>query len=165
MNPVIQDVIRNSESRYLNEEEKRQVLAFTNSLAQRFKISSLVEQKEDAVVKAVIDQMKRMYPNFDRYHPQAWERAYRDIQLVLRYTVQAMVWNDLMMHEEKVLIWLGTILASFGFTPKFVRDTYILLKEEVSKNIPADGYALLEPFLQKTIEVMGSIPEPAVALV
>lgn len=165
MNPAVMDVIRESESRYLSDDEMRGVLHYTESLPDRFRIAQLVEEQEDQIVQATIDQVKRRYPSFERYHPSAWDKGYRDVQLTLRYCVQAMVWDDPMMHEEKLLVWLGTILASFGFTPQFNRDTYVFLRENVKSRLPADAFALLEPFLDKNIEVLGGIPEPHQALV
>lgn len=165
MNPTVMDVIRESESRYLTEEEKQTVLDYTNSLPTRFKFAERVAEVEDEIVQATIDQMKRRYPSFERYHPAAWDKGFRDVQLTLRYTVQAMVWDDPMMHEEKLLVWLGTILASFGFTPQFNRDTYTFLRDNVRSRVPAEVFEKLEPFLDKNVEILGGIPEPHQALV
>jgi hypothetical protein len=165
MNPMLQDIIHESESRYLTKDEMQKVVAFTTSLPARFKAASAVEQKEEAIVRGVVEQIKRRYPNFERYHPSAWEKSFRDIQLSLRYTVQAMVWDDPNSQADRLLHWLATIFMSFGFTPQFNRDTYTFLREAVRQNVPAEAFSLLESFLETNIEILGSIPEPAQALV
>jgi len=157
--------MRNSESRYLNSQEQREILEYTESLPHRFKVASLIEQKEEAIVQATVEQIKRRYSSFERYHPRAWEKAARDIQLSLRYTVQAMICDDLEFQGDRLLYWLGTIFHSFGFSPQFNRDTYTFLRDVVKANVPSDAYLLLEPFLEKNIEILGGMPEPAQVLV
>jgi hypothetical protein len=165
MNPHLSEIMRSSESRYLNSQEQREILEYTESLPQRFKVASLIEQKEESIVQAAVDQVKRRYPSFERYHPRAWEKAARDMQLTLRYTVQAMVCDDLDFQSDRLLYWLGTIYHSFGFSPQFNRDSYTALRDAVKTSVPGDAFALLEAFLEKNIEVLGSMPEPAQVLV
>lgn len=165
MNTEIENIIRDSECRYLEEGEQKKILAFTASLPARFRAASAVEAREEVVVRGVVEQMRRLYPNFERYHAKGWEKAYRDIQISLRFTVQAMVWNNIEMQEDKLLTWLASILASFGFTPKFNRETYTLLRDGIKANVSQEVYAMLDPYLAKNIEILGSIPEPAMALV
>ncbi len=165
MSPELMEIIRNSESRYLRAQEKERILEYTGSLPSRFKAATAVEQKEEVIVAAVVEQMKRRYSSFERFHPRAWEKASRDIQLCLRYTVQAMICDDLDFQADRLLYWLGTIFHSFGFSPQFNRDTYTALKESVKNHVPAEAFTLLEPFLEKNIEVLGSMPEPAQVLV
>jgi hypothetical protein len=159
------EIMRNSESRYLNSQEQREILEYTESLPRRFKAAAAVEQKEEAIVQTVIEQVKRRYTSFERFHPKAWDKAARDMQLTLRYTVQAMICDDPDFQCDRLLYWLGTIFHSFGFSPQFNRDTYTFLRDTVKTQVPAEAYSLLEPFLEKNIEVLGSMPEPAQVLV
>lgn len=165
MNPEVNAIIQESESRYLTKDEMATIVQFTNSLPLRFKAMGEVQKKEDEIITGVIKTMRERYPSFERFHTQAWEKGYRDLQLCLRYTVQAMVWDDPGMQEEKYLHWLARILASFNFTPKFNRDCYTLLRESVRRAVSSKTFQMLEPFLEKNIDVLGSIAEPAVAMV
>jgi hypothetical protein len=165
MNPQLTEIIRNSESRYMTPQEQRAILDYTESLPRRFQAAALVQDKEEAIVASVVQQGKRRYANMERYHPKAWEKAARDLELILRYTAQAMVLDDPTFQADRLLYWFGTILHSFGFSPQFNRDTYTFLLNAVRGQLPPDAFGLLEPFLQKNIEVLGSIPEPAQVLV
>lgn len=165
MNSWLMRVIEESDSRYLTREEQKKILAYTSTLPQRLQAANVVEQKEEAIVRATIDQMRRRYPRFEKLHGNAWDKAFRDIQLVVRYTAQAMVCDDPSLLTDKALYWLKTILASFGFTPQFNRDTYTFLRDNMRQQLPADVFALLEPCLSVTIEVLSDFPEPAVAAV
>ena len=160
MNAYLEDLITNSDGRYLTEQERHTILDYTNSLPARFQASADVEANEEEIARATIEKMKRQYPNFGRLHGSAWEKGFRDMQLILRYTAQAMVCNDETMQADKLLVWFGTILGSFGITPQFNRDTYSTLKEECRSRLSSDTFRLMEPFLQKNIDVLSSIPEP-----
>ncbi len=152
--------LNNSDSRYLTREEQEEVLAYTTSVPKRLQAASQVEQKEMEIVQAVVEQMKRRYTNFQNLHDRAWDKAIRDIQLVLRYNAQGMVMDDLDMAADKLLFWFRTIIASVGMTPQFARDTYTFMHDACKQKLPADAFALLQPHLKKTIEVMSDFPEP-----
>lgn len=165
MNRRIKQIINNSDSRFLNKEEMREILNYTNSLPARFKAATQAEQMEAEIIRWVIDQLKPRYPNMEKFHLRGWERGYRDVQLTFRYIVQAMILDDVKVLEDKLLFWLRTMLAGVDLTPQFVRDTYELLTESCEARLSQESFELLAPFLHRTTEVLSDIPEPAVASV
>lgn len=152
-------LIQETDSRYPTPEEEQQILAWAQSIPKRLQIARAIEQKEQALTKYVIESMKAKYPNFARLHDQAWDKAFRDIQLVIRYNVQGMLLDDMDIASEKLLLWLRTILASFNMTPQFVRETYEFLKQAIAQQVP-EAQELMEPHLNRTIEVLADFPEP-----
>jgi len=161
MYKAITQLLISADSRYLSADERASVLTYTGGFEQRFRIASLVEENEDAAVRFCIDNTRKRYPNFDKYHTTAWAKAYRDVQLTTRYMSQAMLLEDIGILEEKLLYWLRTILAGLNFTPEFNRDTYTFLKQGFRQNLPPDAFAVFEPYLDRTIEVMSDFPAPA----
>ena len=153
--------LNKSDGRYLTPEEQQAVLDFGKSLPLRFEASRVVEKIEADVVRLVIEDMRRKYPRFETFHDRAWDKAHRDIELTLRYLVQAMLLDDVEVATDKLLVWMRTILASFNMTPQFVRDTYVSLREAVRRLAPAEAYNLLAPHLENAIEVLSDFPEPA----
>ena len=165
MNKRIKQIINGSDSRYLNNGEMKEILAYTNSLPQRFKAAGLIEKAEADTVRYCIDQMRARYPGLEKYHMKGWDRSYRDIQLVVRYMVQSMILDDASVMEDKLLIWLKTMLSGVDLTPQFVADTWDFILEGFRQKLPADVFELLEPFVVRTKEVLSDFPEPAVASV
>jgi len=161
MNKEITQLLIGSDSRYLTADERQSVLEYTNGFAERFRILSLIEESEDAAVRFCIDNTRKRYPNFDKYHTTAWAKAFRDVQLTTRYMAQSMLLDDIGILEEKLLFWLRTILAGLNFTPEFNRDTYTFLKQGFRQSLPPDAFGVFEPFLNRTIEVMSDFPAPA----
>jgi hypothetical protein len=158
-------IMQGSDSRYLTKEEQDEITRYCTGLVERLKYSAMIEAKEQAAVKATIDEMRRRYPNFDKFHDQAWGKAFRDTQLTVRYCVQAMILDDIKPLEDKLLYWFRTILASFSFTPGFNRDNYTLLTEAFRRQLPPEAFRALEPYLNRVTEIMSDFPEPAVPAV
>lgn len=161
MNNRIKQLILGSDSRYLTDEERSEIGGYLDGFAKRLEVMALVEEAEDNAVRFCIDNTRKRYPNFDKYHDKAWAKAFRDVQLTTRYMAQAMLIDEMSLLEEKLLFWLRTILAGFNFTPEFNRDTYTYLKEGFRQSLPPDAFAMMEPYLNRTIDVMSNFPQPA----
>jgi hypothetical protein len=161
MNTRINLLIQGSDSRYLTPEERQEVVDYTNGFVERLAIVAQIEENEESAVRFCIDNTRKRYPNFDKYHTTAWAKAFRDVQLTTRYMAQAMLLDEIGILEEKLLFWLRTILAGLNFTPEFNRDTYTYLKQGFRQSLPPDVFTKLEPFLNRTIEIMSDFPMPA----
>src|SRR5947209_7898511 len=105
-------MMRTSEGRYLTADEKRELLDFAAALPGRFRAAEEVEQHEEAVIRQTLDEVRRRYPGFDKLHDQALAKCHRDLQLLVRYDVQAMITGDATLLDDKVLYWHRAILAA-----------------------------------------------------
>lgn len=161
MNMKLATITAQAEGRYLSRDEQQQMLDYAQSLPERFRIATQIEQKEDGVLRATVEDIRRKYPNFSKYHDQAWTKCYRDMQLVVRYDVHAMILDDAKYVEDNILYWLRTILAGSHFTPGFVRDAYTFLREHFRRELSSDAFDGIEPYLTRNIEVLSDFPEPA----
>jgi hypothetical protein len=120
-----------------------------------------VERVEAELVRDTIDQIRRRYPRFEMFHERGWEKGIRDAQLILRQIVQSMLVDDSEVGEDKVYVWVRSILASFNFTPAIIRETYTLMKESLENKISREAFLLIEPHFNHAIETISDIPEPA----
>lgn len=150
-----------ADGRYYSADERRSLLTFAESLPRRLALAEAIEQREEALLRSVLDELQSQYPNFSRYHDQAWARQFRDTQLVLRSVVQAMVWDDPAQAEDRVLFWLRTMFAAYNYTPGFVRDCFSLLRDRLRAEVPPESYELLEAGLERSIAILADFPEPA----
>ncbi len=158
-------IVNNTDSRYLNAEEQAAVLKYAASLPARIDAAKHAERVEGEAIRLTIQAIKRRFPKFESYHERGWEKGVRDMQLVLRYAVQAMILDDPEAAEEKLYIWTKTIIAAFNITPGFVRDSYTIFRDTLREQLPASAYTLLEPHLNLAIEALSDFPEPALAAV
>lgn len=154
-----------AEGRYPTADEKQTLLDFARGLPARLKAVEAIEAAEDRLVRGTIEGMKRKHPDFPKRHDNAWAKCYRDVQLVLRYAAQAVLFDSPQLLDDTLLHWMRTILAASNFTPQLVTDAYSLLRDQCKQQLPADAFGLLEPFLAHTIEVLSDIPDPAAVAV
>ena len=165
MNRRLSSIIRQADGRYFNEQERQELLRYAQSVESRLKAAIEIESVEKDAVTFCIEEMKKRYPNFQRFHQNAWAKAFRDVQLTVRHGVQAMVADAPEMLDDKLLFWLRTILSSFSFTPQFNRDTYTLLKQGFKARLGQMAFGLFERYLDRNIEILSDFPEPATAAV
>ncbi len=161
MNNEMRSLFLESEGRYLTEDERKKIADYIEGFQARLAYAALIEEAEDGAVRFCIDNTRKRYPNFDKYHEKAWAKAFRDVQLTTRYAAQAMVLGDKKLLQEKLLHWLKTILAGLNFTPEFNRDTYTFLTEGFRQALPPDAFAEFEPYLALVIEILSDFPQPA----
>ncbi len=161
MNNRIQQMILDSDNRYLSEEEREEIKTYMQAFQKRLDVLALIEDKEDEAVRFCIENTRKRYPNFDKYHATAWGKAFRDVQLTTRYMAQAMLLDEMQMLEDKLLFWLRTILSGLNFTPEFNRDTYTYLKQGFRQSLPPEAFNEFEPFLNRAISILSDFPMPA----
>ena len=161
MNNKMRAIFLESEGRYLTDDERTKLTDYMAGFQTRMGYAQLIEEAEDGAVRFCIDNTRKRYPNFDKYHEKAWAKAFRDVQLTTRYATQAMVLGDKKLLEEKLLHWLRTILAGLNFTPEFNRDTYTYLTEGFRQALPPEAFSEFEPYLDMIVEILSSFPQPA----
>lgn len=146
--------------RYPTGEERDRLTDYAGSVRARLTAVQELEKVERDVIELTITRIKQLYPNFTRYHSVGWEKGYRDMQLLLQYMAKAMYLDDMKYYDDVVLTWVRTIFKSLNFTPKFLRDSYTILKDNVRARVKPRTYLLMEPYLTHTIEYLSDIPEP-----
>jgi hypothetical protein len=150
-----------ADGRYFSADERRQIKDYTDSLQRRLDAAEAVEQKEEAALRGVIEEMQKKYPNFAKYHDQGWARQFRDMQLVLRSVVHAMIMDDIDQLDDRILFWMRTMFAANNYTPAFVRDCFTRLRDRLAEQAGRDHFDLLKPGLDRSVEVLGDFAEPA----
>jgi Phycobilisome protein len=146
--------------RYPTAEERDRLCEYASSVRARLVAVQEMQQIEHDVIVTTIERIKQLYPNFTRYHAVGWEKGYRDLQLLLQYMTKAMYLDDAHYYDHQVLTWVRTIFKSLNFTPKFLRDSYTILRENVRSRAKPRTFALMEPYLTHTINYLADIPEP-----
>ncbi len=165
MNQQLCQLARAADGRYFSGDERDGLLSYADSIPKRFGAAEAVAQKEDAVIRTVLEQMQERYPNFAKHHDQAWARQFRDVQLVLRADAQAMIFDDVRRLDDKILLWIRTLFAANNYTPGFVRDCFESLRAQLQASLSHEEFDLLQPYLNRNVEVLSDFPEPALPAV
>ncbi len=147
-------------NRYPTADERDRLTEYAATVRGRLAAVQELDKIERDVIEAAIGQIKEHYPNFTRYHAVGWEKGYRDMQLLLQFMAKSMYLDDPKLLDDQVLTWTRTIFKSLNFTPKFLRDSYTILREAVRARAKPRTFALMEPYLTHTIQYLSDIPEP-----
>lgn len=161
MNRQIMEIFKNAEGRYLTKSEFGTLRDYAQGLDQRIRASEEVEQREDSIISKLMSEMMRAYPDFEKQYGRASEAGTRDTGLVLRYSAQAMVRNDLEWLDSSLLNWMNTILKGVGLTEGFIRDTYVMMQRVCQAELSPETFELLQPYIQRAQAVLSAREEAA----
>lgn len=145
-------VINDTDGRLPTRDDERVVLEFAGSLPKRLETANFIQRHEQELIDRCLSRTRSQYPDLAEEFPAAWEKGTKDVRAVIRYAVQAMLMADPDVAADKMLRWLRAILSAVGLDQACVRDTFTNLRDAFRDMLPADGYALMEPYLTRTIE-------------
>lgn len=153
MSRTIHEIMKKAEGRYLTAEEAKKVTDAGREYERLLAISRAVEQHESDIVRTTVERVFQKFPKFHADRPNAFEKAERDITMVLRYAALAMVNSDPELLREKVLYWLRTILKAmeFGDVTKY---TYETLQESVTRALPKGDAEEVNKYVRIAVEVL-----------
>ena len=175
--PKLAELFRQAEGRHLNDEELEVVVTTLPELGREVEAARAARAVAVAVVKKVVAEVFAQYP-YEKAHEHAMAKCPRDVNYVVAYAALAMVSRDPGWLDNKLLIWLKTILQSFDFPERIkssanalfadrvledalaklpsksrsIFHTYYRLKLEMRKAMPAEHFEMIEPYLQLTLD-------------
>jgi hypothetical protein len=71
-----------------------------------------------------------------------------------------MMCDDPDMPNDKLYVWLGTLVRGLGHTQQIFRDCFNALIENCRATLPPDVFELAEPYLERMRDDMSAFPEP-----
>jgi hypothetical protein len=179
--PQLKKMFIDSESRHLTNEELKLYCTTLPEHLNRAKAAHEIKLVQAEVVDLTVKEIFAMYP-FLMHHDLADEKAHRDINYVSTYATTAMLMDDSEWLRDKFLIWLKTILQAFSFPQRnkevtvpthrlvtleadkmpptlgrsAIYETYARLKRNFHQKLSPETYALIEPLLQMSCDILAS---------
>lgn len=161
MNRQIMDIFKNAEGRYLTKAEFGSMREYAQSIEARIKACEEIEQREESILSKLMSEMMRAYPDFEKQYGRAADAGNRDTGLVLRYSAQAMLRNDVEWLDSSLLNWMNTILKGVGLTEGFIRDTYVMMERVCQTELSPETFELVQPYVQRAQAVLSAREEAA----
>ncbi len=165
-----------AESRHLTEDELSTYMDAMPDWSGRAYAAREVKQHEAAVVKAVVQQVFVSFP-YEANHELASAKCTRDVRYVSAYATMAMLMNDPQWLDDKLLIWMKTILLSFEFPDRAqkrsvlfakkstdlrtdsldakrrsIYDCYTRLRDGYRQVLTPSSWELMQPILQQVVD-------------
>jgi hypothetical protein len=179
--PQLKKMFIEAESRHLSNDELKLYCITLPDHLNRAKAAHEIKLVQAEVVDLTVKEIFAMYP-FLAKHELADEKAHRDINYVSTYAATAMLMDDPEWLRDKFLIWLKTILQAFSFPERnkevnipthrlvtieadkmpqalgrsAIYETYARLKRNFQQKLSPETYALIEPLLQMSCDILAS---------
>jgi hypothetical protein len=176
--PQLHSLFKEAESRFLNEEELEFYLAEYPEGSAPAKASGEIKAIANQITKKVITRIYEIYP-FESNHELAMPKCTRDVRYVIAYATLAMLMQDIDWFRDKLLIWMKTIIQSFGYPDiakgekpyfedtevvehlgtlkshhKSIYETYYAIREDMRSNLSEEAYNEIEPYITVALDVL-----------
>ncbi len=176
--PQLKSLFKDAEARHFNDAEFDLYLSLYPEGGKRVAAARAVKEIDGQIVKKVITRIYEIYP-YEQKHQLAIAKCIRDVRYVSSYATGCMLMGDLDWFRDKLLLWMKTIIQSFGYpdiTPgktryftdpeilahvmtlrsnqRSIYETYRGLLEEFRANLPADSFAEIEPYMSLALDTL-----------
>ncbi len=179
--PRLKMIFKAAESRQLTPQELEEYQRVVPEHTDRAEAAREIAKTEQAVVQKTVEDIFAIYP-FEGNHPGASPKCLRDVRYVSAYATLAMLMEDPKWLEDKLLLWLRTILLAFEFPDRAqgkkvlfggggdhggdgrgnelsppqrsIYDTYVRLRENYREVLTPNTYQLMEPYLQQAVDIL-----------
>jgi hypothetical protein len=178
--PDLADLFRRAEGRHLTDAELDKMLDVFPALDARVAAAREIREKETALIGRCVKEIYALYP-YERHHEHATAKCVRDVRYVVAYATHAMLADDMRWFEDKLLIWMKTILQAFDFPApapdeaifaaavepglaeklktfsgktQSIYHMYWLVRREAGKDLRPEHFRLLSPHLELAMNVL-----------
>ncbi|MBI1292502.1 hypothetical protein GC173_14885 [bacterium] len=153
---ILETARKDRPGEYLSTAELAELERIDHLMAAKVRAARKAQEVEAIVLKNTIENIFKKF-DFSKAF-QYRDKCYRDVGIVYRYCVFAMLCDDLGFIEDKLLFWLRTVLQSLNFPGGVasIRQTYSDLMKETQRQLPPEDFRLLEPYLARTVSVLPS---------
>lgn len=177
--PELRVLFKEAESRHLKDEEFELYLNYVPEGAVRVNAAREVKGIDGQVVKKIIKEIYAIYP-YEQKHQLAMAKCIRDVRYVTAYATNCMLMNDPDWFRDKLLLWMKTIIQSFGYpdipagtTRRYFSDPEILahvetlashqrsiyetyrgILEEMRSNLSPEAFSEMEPYLELALDIL-----------
>ncbi len=154
---ILEETRKSDPGAYLSPEQLAELEKIDHLMAARVRSARKAQQMESVVLKNVIEPILKKF-DFAANASFHREKCYRDVGMVYRHCVFAMLSDDMEMLENKLLFWLRKILQSQNFPQgnESIRSTYALLLKETERQLPPEEFRLLNPYLARAAAILPS---------
>lgn len=148
MNRALMRMLDAAEGRALSDLESEQLMGYAEGLMARLDMHRTIEQAENAILTDVYETMMKQYPEIEREHgPTGPDKMKRDLGLVLRYAVLAMVMRDADFIHDKLAVWFRTIMFALS-NPQRVTASLVAVEQACTRHLSAATARELLPYLR-----------------
>ncbi|HLO47296.1 MAG TPA: phycobilisome protein [Kamptonema sp.] len=145
MHPEIEVLLDHAETRFLKTEELAAFKRYAATLAQRLKVYEFLRDKEVDIFQPIANQLQEIFP---KEKQENLERSLTHWLLALRHCAMAMLLNDSLFLEQRLLEWLAGIVEAHQ-SQEIEETIWKLLQSRLKEILSEQAIAILQPFLDQ----------------
>ena len=145
MHPEIEVLLDHAETRFLKTEELAAFKRYAGTLSQRLKVYEFLRDKEVAIFQPIANQLQETFPQEKQ---ENLERSLTHWLLALRHCAMAMLLNDSLFLEQRLLEWLSGIVQAHQ-SQDIEATIWNLLQVRLKEILSEQALAILQPFLDQ----------------
>ncbi|MEZ0295987.1 MAG: hypothetical protein ACAI35_05975 [Candidatus Methylacidiphilales bacterium] len=180
VHPALATLFRKAEARHFTDEELNDIVKMYPDRAGHVATVRSVRHKDLSIVNALVKEIFAEY-GYEHAHELAYSKCTRDIRYVLIYATHSMLAQDPKWFDDRLLLWLRSILQSFTFPGRIKQDagkaifadpvletrlkelppqcrsifhTYYRLQQEMQKKLDPPHYYLIAPYLSQATKTL-----------
>ncbi|MDF0556624.1 phycobilisome protein [Kamptonema sp. UHCC 0994] len=150
MHPEIEALLDHAETRFLKNEELATFKRYAATLAQRLKVYEFLRDKEVAIFQPIANQLQEIFPQEKQ---ENLERSITHWVLALRHCAMAMLLNDSVFLQERLLGWLSGIVQAHQ-SQEIEATIWKLLQARLKELLSEQAIAILQPFLDQASTIL-----------
>lgn len=177
--PQLKTLFKDAEARHFTDAEFDLYLSLYPEGEARVAAAREIKAVDGQIVKKVITRIYQIYP-YEQKHQLAVAKCIRDVRYVTAYATNCMLMGDTDWLRDKLLLWMKTIIQSFGYpdipagtTKRYFSDPEILahiatlrshqrsiyetyrgIQEEMRTNLSPAAFAEIDPFLALAVDIL-----------
>lgn len=143
INSQLNDLISQSEGRYLSNSELQGIKQYLQTVSERAKIYDILKTKSDPLIRLALKKFMALHPDVMKKHGK---RCYYDMTEVMRYIALSVLRDDPQFFKEAMALWETNILAAYQKQyPCLV--CYRCLQEVIHENLPSNVTKYMDPYI------------------
>lgn len=163
MNREMIELVRQFDRRPISEDDKETMLSYSRSVPLRIEAVQAVQAIEHSAIEEAVRQLQRNFASMEQRHVDPWDRTRRDMAIMLRVCCQGMLLDDFVFIEQRLIIWLRTMLTSSNVPMDAVNFAYTTMINVLKTKLKKPHADLIIPVIQKSLDVLCEAPAPVLS--
>ena len=152
-----QNLCRETDGRYANDEELQFFRDYVQSFPLRLTTYNKIRTSEALIVQQVQAQIRAQAPHLLKRGDQDLSAKWRqDTLRILRHSALALLIDDREGLRDRLLLWFQTIMRAFG-AQNSCNVTYSIMQKVVESLLTVEEAALLHPILEYNRQMLSQV--------
>ena len=156
LNSQLDDLIAQSEGRYLSSSELQGTKNYLHTVLERSKVYELLKDKSDALVRLALKKFMAKHSDIMKKHGK---RCYYDMSCVIRYMALSILIDDKQFFKDSISLWDTNIVHAYQKQNSSLA-CYRCLEEVINENLPSNITKYIDPYMQMMLEALDLPPKP-----